>query len=76
MNDRRHQLQRHNVQEVTDAIRTEVFGDQNRRIMADLFLHNMTYQATAERHNLSVRGLYNRVDSIYPAVYRKLNKPN
>jgi len=66
-NDRRHRVQLHSVSAVEHAINDSVFGEDNREIMRDLFLRNLTYDATASRANISVRGLQKRVKTQFNA---------
>ena len=75
-NDRRHRIQRYTVPQVSAAIDDAVFGEDNRVIMRDLFLGNLTYEQTADKAHLSLRGLYKRVGSVAPAVENYLQKLN
>lgn len=72
-NDRRHRIQSHPVPAVINAIENTVYGKDNKQIMYDLFIDNYTYEATAYRNNLSVRGLYKRVGTVADKVEKYLN---
>lgn len=71
--DRRTRIQSHPINMVVDAINNNVYGDDNRRIMKDLFINNRTYEDVACQEHLSVRGLYKRVEKISTKIEKVLN---
>lgn len=66
--DRRHRIQQYTVPQVRSALDNAVFGEDNRRILYDLFLNNMTYEDVAYDEGMSVRGLQYKVDRIVKPV--------
>ena len=76
MTDRRTFVQQHSLNQVQNAIDQAVYGDDNKRIMVNLFIRNSTYEAEADNEHISVRGLHKRVKKIYPAFENYLNKLN
>lgn len=72
--DRRGRMHQHSVPEVMVAIDTTVFGEDDRRIMYDLFVDCKTYEQTAGEEHISLRGLYKRVGKVAPAVENALQR--
>lgn len=75
-NDRRHRIQQYPIPLVKRAIADTVYGDDNVRIVTDLYIGNQTHEQVAESAHLSTRGLYKRLDSIMPSMENYLRKLN
>ena len=75
-NDRWHRITRdHTNSQIQAVIADHVHGVKNQAIARYLFVDGLTYEATAEMHDvdMSVRGLHYRVDKIAPEIERRLN---
>lgn len=75
-NDRRHRIQQYPIPMVRKAIDDMVYGEENRRIVTDLFIGGLTYDEVAAGVPISTRGLYKRMDNIMPKVEQYLHKLN
>lgn len=75
-NDRRHRIQQYPIPLVKKAISDMVYGEENKRIVTDLFIGDMTYDEVAASVPISTRGLYKRMDRIMPKVESYLGKLN
>lgn len=67
-NDRRHRIQQYPKPVVIQAINHTIYGDDNIRIVNDLFVGNMTHRQVAQREHLEERSLYKRLGNIMPPM--------
>ena len=74
--DRRHRLQQYPIPLVRRAIADTVYGEENQRMVTDLYINNLSDQDAAHNVPISVRGLYKRLDSIVPPMENYLKKLN
>lgn len=75
-NDRRHRIQQYSIPLVRKAISDMVYGEDNKRIVTDLYIGDLTYEQAAERANMTTSGLYKRMRRVMPPVEDYLKRIN
>lgn len=74
--DRRHRIQQYPKPLVIRAINDTIYGEDNLRIVNDLFVGNLTHKEVAYREGLEERSLYKRLDNIMPPMEDYLRRLN
>lgn len=75
-NDRRHRIQRYPKPLVIQAINDTIYGEDNVRIVTNLFVGNLTHRQVAGMEKMDERTLYKRLDHIMPTMEDYLHKLN
>lgn len=74
--DRRHRIQQYPKSMVNLAIDEMIYGDDNMRIVRDIFVGNLTHKQVAAREHIEERSLYKRLDNIMPPMEDYLRRLN
>ena len=73
---RKSRIQAYPVPLVEQAIAATVYGEDNRRIVRDLYLADATYEQAAEHAAMTPSGLYKRMRRVMPPVEDYLKRLN